>query len=117
MLRSTVKMLALLASLSFVVACGGDDGDGGPDCTDTMAQMRGSAVIMGSCLGCHSTTATDRQSAPPNINFDTPADITAHEDRIRARAIDKNPTPMPPPAAGTLGANQISDLEAFLDCR
>ena len=115
MIRSTLKMLALLASFSFVAACGG--GDEGPACDDPAAEMRGAAVVMGTCLSCHSVDSANRQSAPPNINFDTPADIDAHEARIRARAIDKSPSPMPPPAAATLSNSQISDLEAFLDCR
>jgi mono/diheme cytochrome c family protein len=118
MLRSTVKMLALLASLSFVVACGGDDGDSGPDCTDTMAQMRGATVISTTCQSCHAgtVTGTDRGGAPDAITFDDAADIDAQEARIRARAIDKSPTPMPP-APGSLSAAQIADLEAYLDCR
>ena len=115
MLRSTVKMLALLASLSFA-ACGGDDGGGGTDCTDTAAQSRGEQVIESACLGCHSVNATDRQNAPTNYNFDTPDEISMHEERIRARAIDKNPGPMPP-APATLSNAQINDLETFLDCR
>lgn len=113
MLRSTVKMLALLASFSFVAACGG--GDEGPACDDPAAEMRGSAVIMTACLSCHSANSTNRQNAPANVNFDTPADIDTHEARIRIRAIGDQT--MPPAASGTLSAAQVSDLETFLDCR
>ena len=121
MIRSTLKMLALLASFSFVAACGGDDG-GGLDCEDpatVTASMRGAMLISSSCQSCHASSVpvADRGGAPENITFDDAADITANEARIRARAIDKDPAAMPPPAAGTLSAAQISDLETYLDCR
>jgi uncharacterized membrane protein len=115
MLRSTLKICVLLASFSFLAACGGDEG---PDCSDPAQQMRGAAVIMATCLDCHSVSVTgaNRLSAPVGIDFDTPADIDMYEDRIRARAID---VPSMPPAAndGPLPADQIADLENFLDCR
>lgn len=116
MIRSTLKMLALLASFSFVAACGGDDG-GGADCTDTAQQMRGATVISSTCQSCHagSVTGTDRGGAPDTVTFDDGADITTHEERIRVRAIDLKT--MPPAASGTLSAAQIADLEAYLDCR
>lgn len=116
MLRSTVKMLALLASFSFFAACGGDDG-GGTDCTDTAAQMRGAMVISATCQNCHAgtVTGTDRGGAPDTVTFDDAADIDTHEDRIRVRAITQKT--MPPAASGSLSAAQISDLEAYLDCR
>jgi uncharacterized membrane protein len=115
MLRSTLKICVLLVSFSFLAACGGDSG---PDCSDPAKQMRGAAVIMATCLDCHSVTVTgaNRLSAPVGIDFDTPADITTHEDKIRTRAVD---VPSMPPAAngGPLAANEIDDLENFLDCR
>jgi len=115
MLRSTLKLLVLLASFSFLAACGGDDG---PDCTDTMAQMRGSVVVMGTCTACHSATSANRNGAPPAVNFDSAADIDTHEARIRDRAINlKTMPPAPPTGSGPLAAGQISDLEAYLDCR
>ncbi len=113
MLRSTLKLLVILASFSSLAACGG--GDEGPDCTDTAAQMRGSMVIATSCTGCHSEASANRMSAPPNVNFDDAADIDMHETRIRARAINNVPSVMPP--TGALSASQKSDLEAYLDCR
>jgi uncharacterized membrane protein len=116
MLRSTLKIFFLLASFSFLAACGG--GDDGPDCTDTAQQMRGSMVIAMTCTNCHSAslTGTARNGAPPAVNFDNAADIDMHEAKIRTRAID---VPSMPPAAngGPIAANQIADLEAFLDCR
>lgn len=115
MLRSTLKLLVLLASFSSLAACGGDDGDSGPDCTDTAQQMRGSMVIASACTSCHSQASTNRMNAPANVNFDGAADIDTHEARIRARAIDGQPTPMPPGAP--LSATQKADLEAYLDCR
>lgn len=120
MLRSTVKMLALLASLSFFAACGGDDGDSGPDCTDMAAQMRGAMIVSTGCQGCHASTVLgpDRSGAPDTVTFDNAADIDQHEGRIRARAIEKDPSPMPPANSGvTLTPAQIADLEAYLDCR
>lgn len=112
MLRSTLKTLGLLASLSLLGACGGGD-NGGSDCEDTAAQMRGAMIVMGSCTSCHSESATDRQSAPDDINFDDPADIDMFEGGIRTRAIDQKT--MPP--GGPLSAEQISDLQTYLDCR
>lgn len=117
MLRSTLKIIALLASFSFVAACGGDDG---PDCSDTMAQMRGAMVIGASCVGCHgsSVTGDDRNGAPATVNLDGAANIDMHETGIRNRAISqKNMPPAPPLGTGALSASQISDLQAFLDCR
>ena len=121
MLRSTVKMLALLASFAFVVACGGDDGGGGTDCTDTAAQTRGEAIITNTTSGCQSchgsaVTGADRGGAPTTITFDNAANITTHEERIRVRALEQKTMP-PPAAGGPLNAGQLSDLETFLDCR
>lgn len=112
MLRSTLKTLGLLASLTFIGACGGDDG-GEVDCTDMAAQMRGSMVVMGTCTGCHSENATDRMSAPDGVDFDDAADVDMYEAGIRTRAIDEKT--MPP--TGPLSAEQISDLQTYLDCR
>lgn len=112
MLRSTLKICVLLASFSFLAACGGDSG---PDCSDMAKQMRGAAVIMSTCLDCHSVNVTgaNRLMAPVNVNFDTPADIDMHEDRIRARA-----STMPPAInGGPIAANEVADLENYLDCR
>jgi uncharacterized membrane protein len=116
MLRSTLKTFVLLASFSFLAACGG--GDEAPDCTDMMAQMRGSLVVGANCTGCHaaSLTGTARNGAPDTVNLDAAADIDTHEARIRARAINEKTMP-PAPNGGPLAANQISDLQAYLDCR
>lgn len=121
MLRSTLKTFALLASLSFAAACGGDDGGGGTDCTDTAAQTRGEQIISNTtngCQSCHASTVTgaDRGGAPTTVTFDNAANITTHEERIRVRALEQKT--MPPPASGvTLNADQLNDLETFLDCR
>lgn len=116
MLRSTLKLLVLLASFSFLAACGG--GDDGPDCTDTMATSRGALVIGANCTGCHSATSANRNGAPPAVNFDNGADIDTHEARIRDRAINlKTMPPAAPTGPGPLPAGQASDLEAYLDCR
>jgi uncharacterized membrane protein len=119
MIRSTLKTLALLASFSFIAACGGDDG-GGTDCTDTAAQTRGAAIIAdgtAGCQSCHASTkvGADRGGAPPAVTFDTPANITTQEERIRVRALEQKT--MPPATARTLNAGELDDLEAFLDCR
>jgi uncharacterized membrane protein len=113
MLRSTLKIFFLLASFSFLAACGG--GDDGPDCTDTAAQNRGMTVIASTCQNCHASSVTGaaRMNAPVTVTFDDAGDIDMHDDRIRVRAVEMKT--MPP--AGALPAGQISDLEAFLDCR
>lgn len=113
MLRSTLTIFALVASASLLAACGGND-----DCADTAQQMRGAMVIAVSCTTCHSAAANDRNGAPIAVNFDSPPDIDLHEDKIRTRAIERrNMPPAPPLGPGALDADEIADLEAFLDCR
>jgi uncharacterized membrane protein len=122
MIRSTLKMLALLASFSFVAACGGDDG--GVDCTDpatAAAQARGQAIVADTTSGCQSCHASsvpvaNRGGAPENITFDDAADITTNEERMRVRALEQKTMP-PAAGGGPLNAGQLDDLQAFLDCR
>jgi uncharacterized membrane protein len=116
MLRSTLKICLLLASFSFMAACGG--GDDAPDCTDMMAQMRGSMIVATGCTDCHSATSANRNGAPATVNFDNANDIDMFESGIRSRAISqKNMPPAAPLGTGPLNDGQISDLRAFLDCR
>jgi hypothetical protein len=52
------------------------------------------------CRGCHSSDVPKgmRQSAPIDVNFDTAANVTQFEERIRIRATGTKPTM--PPAGG-----------------
>ena len=116
MLRLTLKTFVLLASFSFIAACGG--GDEAADCSDTMAQMRGFMIVDGGCKTCHSDTSANRNGAPAMVNFDNPNDIDMFESGIRTRAISqKTMPPAAPLGTGPLNDGQISDLQAFLDCR
>jgi uncharacterized membrane protein len=115
MRRSTLAIFVLLASVSLLAACAGEDD---PACEDTAPLMRGAMVIATECTGCHSTSATNRNGAPPAVNFDSPPDIDAHEAKIRNRALARqNMPPLPPLGPGPLEAGQIADVQAFLDCR
>lgn len=53
------------------------------------------AVIQKRCTVCHSADAADRTfgAAPVGVAFDTPAQIRARIDRIRARAVDTETMP------------------------
>ena len=75
-------------------------------------------VIATACTGCHSTSTTNRNGAPPGVNFDSPPDIDLHEASIRTRALVRQTMPpVQPLGPGPLDAAQIADVQAFLDCR
>lgn len=114
MLRSTLAIFVLLASFLLLTACEADD----PACEDTAQQMRGAMVIAVNCTGCHSTSAINRNGAPVNVNFDSPPDIDVHGAKIRLRAVERrNMPPSPPLGPGSLDDAEVTDLQAFLDCR
>ena len=46
------------------------------------------------CESCHAASSTSRDGAPPDVTFDTQAEILQWKDRIYARAADDN-TSMP----------------------
>lgn len=105
------------------------DGDGcSADCTnelcgqgafDVYAQTRGAMLITSICQNCHSETLDggERSGAPGSVNLDYSIDIDTWEDRIRVRALDQSPTPMPPAVTSSLSSKQLNDLRAYLDCR
>lgn len=113
--RSTLEIFTLLAAVALFAGCG-DETD--PACQDTAQQMRGAMVIAVNCLGCHSTSANNRNGAPIGVNFDSPPDIDLHQDKIRERAVVRQNMPPPAPLGpGPLEAAEIADVQAFLDCR
>jgi uncharacterized membrane protein len=65
------------------------------------------------CQGCHATTAPDRHDAPPNVVFDTEADVALWKDRIIATA-GGEPATMPP--AGGPTPEDREKLAAWLGC-
>jgi uncharacterized membrane protein len=115
MLRPTLAIFVLLAAFSLLAAC---EADPDPACADTAQQMRGAMAIAVNCTGCHSTSATNRNGAPVNVNFDSAPDIDTHEAKIRERAVVRqNMPPAQPLGPGSLEAGEIADIAAFLDCR
>ncbi|ACY13074.1 c-type cytochrome [Haliangium ochraceum] len=118
MLRSLLLSFALMTSASFLVACGGDDGDGGSgaiDCDNTTEIAAGRQVVEDSCLGCHSSTLAEgsRGGAPVGINFDSDADVNDREDAIRDEAIFE--AEMPP--GNPLSDVEMDALEHYLTCQ
>src|SRR5689334_19753871 len=61
----------------------------------------GDAIIGRHCRPCHSVLVREglRAEAPPDVNFDTYADVQHWADRIQARSVD---TTTMPPAGGML---------------
>ena len=123
--RELLRPLALWAALGAALgtgACGTDgatQGDPSPSeaCEQSYLDYStfGEPFLLDWCAGCHSAAlpATMRQSAPPDMNFDTIADVRRHADRITARASGDRPT-MPP--AGGPSAAERALLVEWLAC-
>ena|ERR1700694_1162877 len=63
------------------------------------------AMMANNCVGCHNAS-----QAEGGMNWTVDCNIVANKDRIRARAVDANPSPMPP--TGLLPA---ADRQKILD--
>lgn len=123
--RSSFKMLALLGSLLFLVACGGDDGDDsvlGECPPDSAAQQtRGQTVLADNCQGCHASTVTgtDRGSAPVGVDFDVDSVVSSRAEAIYEKVLGTFPTGTimpPPPDYSALNDSDTEDLRVYLAC-
>ena len=106
--------------LALVLACGNDRAPGGdpPDsCEDSYLTYQNFAepFALDWCRGCHSAAvpANMRQDAPPDVNFDSHADVMRWQDRIVKRSTGEAPT-MPP--AGGPSTDERALLAEWLAC-
>jgi uncharacterized membrane protein len=60
----------------------------------SFAEVR--AVVVQRCVACHSETPTETMFTAPagNVAFDTPRQIQARADRIKARAVEQRTMPL-----------------------
>jgi uncharacterized membrane protein len=62
------------------------------------------------CESCHAASSTNRNGAPPNVTFDTQAEVIQWKDRIYARAADDNTSmPLGPNGPDTTTRFQLGD--------
>lgn len=87
---TSLAALALLTARPSQSRAAASDGEGGQV---TFAQAN--AVVQKRCAVCHSADAADRTfgAAPAGVAFDTPEQIRARMDRIRARAVETQTMP------------------------
>jgi SprB repeat len=70
------------------------------------AQVKG--VIQYSCISCHNNT-----NAQGGVNFTTNCSIVLYKDRIKERAVDGNPSPMP--VNGLLSVNDRQKITNWIN--
>ncbi|GAB4526481.1 MAG: hypothetical protein Tsb0020_44250 [Haliangiales bacterium] len=117
--RSVFKMFALAASLSLLVACGGDDGPSDPpmsilgDCPSGADTTVGQTVFDNNCAACHAgfNDASTRSGSPVNMAACTDGDSIA--DCMYQRAMGMS---MPPDPNTKLTADEVEDLRVWLAC-
>ena len=64
------------------------------------------------CTACHSASATERYGAPEGVDFDTPTQVLAQAERVRARVIEAQTMPL----GGGVPAEDLALLAEWLDC-
>lgn len=118
MFRSTAMILAFFGSLVFFAGCGGSDDEGLGACpTDSaVQQMEGLMVLTNNCLGCHSSTSTNRMGAPETANFDDATTVKNSKDAIYAKVNGTYTSGSIMPPTGMLGAEAIDDIRVYLSC-
>lgn len=81
----------------------------------TAAQERGFDLVADKCRNCHdsSLSGAARNGAPAGKDYDKQSVVTATADAISNR-LASTAAPMPPD--GKLPANEISDIETWIDC-
>lgn len=99
---------------AWLVACAGPTVDSAacdPE-VDGWANF-GEGFVRQECQVCHASDATERHGAPPEVTFDTEAEVLARASRILARAAADPPT-MPP--TGATRASDRARLRRWLTC-
>jgi SprB repeat len=66
------------------------------------------SVIQYSCIGCHNNTV-----ANGGVNFVSNCNIVMYKDRIKERAVDGNPSPMP--VSGLLSAGDLQKITNWIN--
>jgi SprB repeat len=66
------------------------------------------SIVQYSCIGCHSAT-----NSQGGLNLAVDCNIVAYKERIKARAVDGNPSPMP--VNGLLPANQRQRITDWIN--
>ncbi|RME26092.1 MAG: hypothetical protein D6798_07370 [Deltaproteobacteria bacterium] len=97
-----------------------DSGVGGdldrPGWCDTAVEVTwedwGDGFMRTQCQGCHASQAEERYGAPPEVVFDTEADVIRWRARILVRTVDERT--MPP--AGGVDEVDLQLLETWLRC-
>ena len=122
-MRECIGLTVLVLALA---GCGADDTDTGPD-TDTDVAVDpacdgltwdtvGGPFVRRWCTGCHGPDLdeADRAGAPTGVDFATHQDVLDRLDRFAARALEADPSPMPPSGGPT--ADELDDVALWIDC-
>ncbi|MBL4637488.1 MAG: hypothetical protein JKY56_26765 [Kofleriaceae bacterium] len=75
--------------IAFATACDSDSSSEEPndvDCSLLTYQNFGEPFLADYCLGCHSSSAANRNGAPGAVNFDTLEEVRTRSIRMNARA-------------------------------
>ena len=118
MVGRLVFLVSAVAALSFS-ACGGDDDDGGVDCSMSTVTYTnfGESFFSNHCLECHDSakSGSDRNDAPDDVNFNSLEMVEMHSSRVRARA--GTGSSMPPSSAGSTPSQSERDMLAeWIEC-
>jgi len=110
-MRTIGAVFALLA----LVACGAaNESLGQRSCpsggTPLTYETFGAEFFGQWCESCHAASATNRNGAPPDVTFDTQAEVITWKDRIYARAADDNTSmPLGPDGPDSTTRHQLGD--------
>ncbi len=81
-----------------------------PGGTSLTYQSFGAEFFAQWCNSCHSASSTDRNGAPPDVTFDTQAQIVQWKDPIYANAADDNASmPLGPDGPDSTTRHQLGD--------
>jgi len=110
-LRSLCAILALLALAACSAANESLDQRACPaGGTPLTYQNFGAGFFAQWCESCHAASSTNRNGAPPDVTFDTQAQIVQWKDRIYARAADDNTSmPLGPDGPDGTTRHQLGD--------
>jgi uncharacterized membrane protein len=97
-MASTTFAASASLTIALLAGCSSqklDEYDCPPEGTSLTYESFGKSFVNGYCQGCHGSTVTDRQGAPPGYVFDTYEQVLDHKERIFSRAAAGNDS-MPP---------------------